>query len=197
MMCCTTFFRNVTVLIAILIFAHPVNSLSIRQHEQTASGAPGWLLSDDNIEIQLNPLRKEQVRAFYLGRGFSTDAAESIANSCVFQTVIKNTSSVGLDISIDVNRDNWVVIDTEGRKKLAPKSVWMDKWQALGESEAAKIAFRWAIFPIEQTFPLTGDYAWGMILFEAKLGEPFAVELEWKENNESHRETIEGLRCLD
>ena len=169
---------------------------SITRHDQTASGLQGWQIQGEHIQIQLNPLKPEQVRAFYLGRGFPKEVSEQIVNSCVYQVVIKNTSVADSDAIVSVNLEDWRVFDQQAQKALVPKEKWLEKWAELGASDAAIIAFKWATFPAQQVFEQTGDYGWGMILFGDQLEETFNVELQWRVNDEANHQKVEQLMCI-
>ena len=87
----------------VLLLGGSVTAATISRHEQTASGLLGWRVQDENIKIELNPLQKDQVRAFYLGRGFSEQLTERIADSCVYQTVIENISTPDRHTRLEVD----------------------------------------------------------------------------------------------
>lgn len=180
-----------------LLFVAPVDAAQVTRHDQTASGLQGWLIQDNNIEIQLNPLMPEQVRAFYLARGFSNKVIELIAHSCVYQTVIKNISAENNARSVSVDLSNWRLIDERGESGIESKSSWQQKWSDMGETESAIIAFQWATFPWQQDFELTGDYGWGMILLGPITGESFDLIARWKVGGTPFQQKIEQLNCPD
>ena len=178
-----------------LLLISPVYAASVSRHDQTASGLSGWLVQDETIKIELNPLLKDQVRAFYLGRGFSEQLTERIAQSCVYQTVIQNVSDEGKNTLLDIDLSEWSIEGVDGLVQLIPKDRWIQEWAESGVSEASILAFRWATFPTQQHYELTGDYGWGMILFGAQPDDIFNLRAKWRVNGRSYEQLIEGLNC--
>ena len=171
---------------------------SVSRHEQTASGLEGWRVEDRNIRIELNPLLRDQVRAFYLGRGFSEALTESIANACVYQTIIENVSAANPPAQLEVDLADWR-ISGEGveERPLVSKEEWTQRWALEGAGTASLIAFKWATFPTKQYYKLSGDYGWGMILFGGQAGERFDVDAVWRVDGEVSEQRITGLYCPD
>ncbi len=156
-------------------------------------------MQNGHIEIQLNPLSQTQAKAFYLGRGFSEEVALQIANSCVYQTVVKNISADDESVSVSVNLADWKHINDTQETNLPAKQTWLDKWAALGASNTALLAFKWATFPSQQIFKLASDYGWGMILFgpdsNENSDEGFDLMVRWQENDTAMQQSIRGLNC--
>lgn len=174
------------------------NAAEISRHHQTVSGQPGWLINDGAVEIQLNPLQADQVRAFYLARGFSNEVTQQIESNCVFQLVISNVSKHVDGISIDVDLSQWQITTPGGNFALTDKVDWLQRWKNMGASEASLVAFRWATFPWEQTYVQSGDYGWGMILLgnpTKALPDTFSLMLRWTVAGLLQSQQIEGLSC--
>jgi len=170
---------------------------TISRHDETASGLQGWRVLDENIKIELNPLQKDQVRAFYLGRGFSESVTQQIAASCVYQAVIENISVPSMNKRVEVNLSDWRVDSGAGFAALPLKDVWMDEWAESGASAPSILAFKWATFPWQQSFKLTGDYGWGMILFGRKINGTFDLQLKWYTDGLPVEQLVQGLSCPD
>ncbi len=168
------------------------NAAEVSQHRETASGASGWRLLDDAIKIELNPLYRDQVRAFYLGRGFSEAVAEWISRQCVFQTVIENVTTPAEPVPVAVDLADWRI----GDRHLVTKQERLQALEEAGASQAARLAFKWATFPEQQDFKLSGDYGWGMILFGEQPEEGFDLHAVWRVNGEAREYTISNLSCL-
>lgn len=181
----------------VLLLINPVNAASISRHDQTASGLQGWRIQDENIKIELNPLQKDQVRAFYLGRGFSKQLTERIAGSCVYQAVIENISNPELNTQLEVDLSDWRLNDGLNELALRSKDEWIQEWTDSGASASAILAFKWATFPARQFFKLTGDYGWGMILFGKPKGETIDLRVKWYTNGELMEQMVTGLSCPD
>lgn len=185
------------VIFIVLLSSGSVAAATISRHDQTASGLLGWRVQDRNIKIELNPLLKDQVRAFYLGRGFSGPLTERIADSCVYQTVIENISAPDMNTQVNVNLSDWRVNGESGPVALPSKGEWIQEWKASGASAASILAFKWATFPTLQYFKLTGDYGWGMILFGKQAGKTFDLLLKWTTDGEPEEQLVQGLSCPD
>ena len=185
---------------AALFILQPAQQLmaaSITRHDQTASGLSGWRVQDENIKVELNPLYKDQVRAFYLGRGFSEALTERIADACVYQAVIENVSDPAGDTLLEVNLSDWRILGGSGPQALRSKENWIDELTAAGASATATLAFKWATFPTQQYFKLTGDYGWGMMLFGKPGAETFDLRLQWFVDGERFEQLVAGLSCPD
>jgi hypothetical protein len=184
-------------LFIVLALYGSASAATISRHDQTASGLLGWRVQDANIKIELNPLQKDQVRAFYLGRGFSEPLTERIADSCVYQTVIENVSAPDRDTQLEVNLSDWRFSDKTGGVALRSKEKWIQEWSTSGASSASILAFKWATFPTLQYFKLTGDYGWGMILFGKQTGRTFDLLIKWTTDGEPEEQLVQGLSCPD
>jgi hypothetical protein len=191
-----TVYAVLTVLVTLLP-AQWLMAASIIRHDETVSGILGWRIQDENIKVELNPLLKDQVRAFYLGRGFSEALTERIAGACVYQTVIENVSDPEEDTLLEVNLLDWRIISSFGPQALRSKEGWIGEWTAAGASATATLAFKWATFPMQQYFKLTGDYGWGMILFGKQTSETFDLRLQWYVDGEPAEQLVAGLSCPD
>lgn len=190
-------YKNCQLLISMgLLAANMSNAeVTIFKHDDTASGLKGWLMKTDAVEIQLNPLTQDQAKGFYLGRGFSEQVAQQISKKCVYQAVFKNISNAENKTSISVDLSNWGRVDAGVEKALISKQTWLDKWASMGASDSSLLAFRWATFPSEQDFSISGDYGWGMILFDQPDGQTFDVLTTWQQNNIAKQQLIKGLNC--
>lgn len=180
-----------------LAYALSVNAAEISQHAETASGLQGWLISDGNIEIQLNPLLRDQVRAFYLARGFSDEVTQQIEISCVFQAVMSNVSVPADENSVSVDLSQWIITTPKGATPLKDKDSWLHQWSEMGASDTSNVAFRWATFPWEQTFVQSGDYGWGMILLGKNLPDHFKLMAAWSVAGQPQSQLVDGLSCPD
>ncbi|MCP4009306.1 MAG: hypothetical protein GY726_07310 [Proteobacteria bacterium] len=185
------------VLFIMLLLCGAASAATIGRHDQTASGLQGWRVQDENIKIELNPLQKDQVRAFYLGRGFSEILTERIADSCVYQTVIENVSTPNRDTQLEVDLSDWRLNGKPGGVALRSKEKWIQEWTTSGASVASILAFKWATFPTLQYFKLTGDYGWGMILFGKQTAKTFDLLLKWTTDGEPEEQLVRGLSCPD
>ena len=121
------------------------------------SGLIAWVLKQDGLELTLKQAYPEQILAFYLARGFPKDIAQQIANSCLFQTIAKNTLNTqddepGSNHVITIHQDLWQVKTSEGEHGIKLKESLDKQWKKQQLKPAARIAYRWATFPTEQSF---------------------------------------------
>ncbi len=158
------------------------------------SGLSSWVLSDNGLELTLKQAYPDQIRAFYLARGFPDNIAADIADSCMFQTIVKNTLEKGEVITIP--QALWQVkteIKTAGIKL---KQTWDKQWQGNKQIKpASRLAYRWATFPTEQRFEPKGDYNWGMTCFDLKPKTRFDVKVVWQLGDKEKSQWIRGLQC--
>jgi hypothetical protein len=136
------------------------------------TGLKSWTWNVNGVSVQLVQRLPDQTRAFFMGRGFSTDAADIIGQACVFQTIFRNDSKQA--VSYDLGK--WEVIHQDNRLPLQVRETWDRRWQTLGVSQSARIAFRWSLLPTRQRFE-PGDYNWGMTSFGLVPGERFDLAL--------------------
>ncbi len=159
--------------------------------EQT--GLIGWKLKQSGLELELIQRLPDQTRAFFLARGFPAEIADTLGESCIFQTILRNTGS---SAALTVSLKNWRVNQAGVSQSLKLKEVWDQSWSDDDVSKSARLAFRWATFPTEQTFQ-KGDYNWGMISFGLPAGAHFRLDLVWHDANKKHIAQIENLSCAD
>jgi hypothetical protein len=162
------------------------------------AGLPFWAWEEPPVDIRLIQRLPDQTRGFFIARGFTTAAADRIARSCVFQSIQHNR---GLDVEgpvMEVDLTRWRITRADGSepsaRPIALKEAWDTEWEAAGESEAARVAFRWSLFPTRQTFR-GGDYNWGMIMFGVPPGTHFDLTLDWTLDGEPHQAVLRGLIC--
>jgi hypothetical protein len=158
---------------------------------------PYWSIDDQGVSIRLVQRVPDQTRAFFLARGFSSEHAEIIAQSCVFQTVFKNISQGTSDPApVTYNLGNWIVLHDGKNKKMKVREDWEKEWKARNTPKSAQIAFKWALFPTEQIYQ-PGDYNWGMSIFNLKPGQKFDLKVVWEQHGETRSATINNIQCAN
>ena len=155
---------------------------------------PFWAYEDDAVEIRLIQRLPDQTRAFFIGRGFTSAMADEIARSCVFQSILRNRGPGVESPEMGIDLGTWRLDAGDGPRPIALKEPWDERFAAAGESDAARIAFRWSTFPTEQTFR-GGDYNWGMISLGVEPGTRFDLSLAWTLDGAPRTATIEGVTC--
>jgi len=179
-------------LIVILPFAATATELHTGIDEQAQ--LPFWELQDRGMSLRLVQRLPDQTRAFFLARGFSRDDAELIAQSCVFQTVFRNTSNESDPDPVSYDQRKWVVSTDNGNSGMKTREAWEAVWTERNAPKAARIAFQWALYPTEQTYQ-PGDYNWGMSTTGLPPGSKFDLEVTWHQYDSVHSALIRDMRC--
>lgn len=151
---------------------------------------PFWQWSEQGISIRLVQRLPDQTRAFFIGRGFDKVAANTIGTGCVFQTVFRNAG----DSAIDYDLSEWRIQQPDKSSPPVLKEDWDKKWQALGLSQPARIAFQWSFLPNRQHFE-PGDYNWGMTSYGLPPGHRFDLDLVLYIGGKRTTGRIENIEC--
>ncbi len=171
------------------------SSLSVAQNQvhviDPLTGAQSWEVQRDGVVFYLNQLLPDQLRAFYSSRGFTQKQIEAFAQSCVFMTVLRNESALGV---VRYQLSDWRIITPSQKLSIKPLDEWLQYHKGLNVSQSALIAFRWAQFPQEQEYEPGGDWNQGMLSLGANQGE-FDVVAHWTLQNKPFQITLEGVRC--
>jgi hypothetical protein len=149
-----------------------------------------WAWREQGVSLELKQILPDQTRAFFLGRGFSAEAADRIGLACVFQTIFRN----GGERAIDYDLKDWSLLQRGERRPLRTREVWDAEWEAGGIGQGPRIAFRWALLPTVQHFE-PGDYNWGMTSFGLAPGERFDLSMGVRMGGRPITATIEGVIC--
>jgi hypothetical protein len=153
-------------------------------------------LERDGLRLETAPLAPDQVRAFFLARGFAAAEAEHIVDAgCVFRSAIGSAYATADAPPVAVSLATWKVTAAAG-DATAPRTreTWEAEWQRRSVGEEAKTAFYWSLFPTEQTFAAT-DYNWGFLTFGLPPGTRFALDVAWQSAGQQHTARLEGLEC--
>lgn len=144
------------------------------------------------VYLSLTPVLPDQVRAFYLGRGFDADSAELLATTaCVFQTVFRN-ESVADGIAFDLAE--WRVRTTRGEQPLKLEREWQREWERRGVAQGPRTAFRYALFPTAHRYEV-GDWNMGMTTFALTPGSRFDLRFTWHADGKRHEAVMTDVRC--
>jgi len=157
---------------------------------------PYWQYADDGISVRFVQRLPDQTRGFFQARGFTAAHAERIAQSCVFQTVFRNTSQATTPGPVNYDLRDWVVTANGQEQGMKVREDWAAEWQDLGVAQPARIAFEWALFPTVQTYN-PGDYNWGMSIFNLAPGSPFDLRLTWTQHGETRTAGIPAMQCAE
>jgi hypothetical protein len=139
------------------------------------------------IKIIVMPRTREQMKAFYEGRGFPQPAIAAIAEACFMTVVIKNKTDDVLWLQLD----NWQFSGAADVRRL-DRAFWQQRWENLNIPMANRSTFGWTLLPeqrnlqaeegvggnitmayTEHPFELTAGFPRGA----DKQGGPFTVKL--------------------
>jgi hypothetical protein len=155
---------------------------------------PYWEVVEPGVSIRLVQRLPDQTRGFFQARGFPDGDAEVIAQSCVFQTVFRNTSGASEPVTIEYDLRDWAVHAAGARRGLKTREDWRKLWVARRAPKAAQLAFEWSLLPTRQSYR-PGDYNWGMTLFGLAPGAEFDLDVVWREDGKPRRARLSGVRC--
>jgi len=175
-------------------FAAGIATAKVNTGVDAEAHLPYWEIAERNLAIRLVQRLPDQTRGFFEARGFAKADAETIAQSCVFQTVFKNLSTSTQPIVVDYDLNEWRVHTDTKHGGLKTREDWQREWLARDVSQSARLAFEWALLPTRQIYH-AGDYNWGMSVYGLPPGTRFALDVVWRENGKPRRARIEGLRC--
>ncbi len=183
--------RVLALLAFFLCFAIPL------QAKQTfvvdpASGAETREIHTNGVIFSLTQLLPDQVRAFYVNRGFTLPQTEAYATACVFMTVLRNEKAVD---AIHFILQDWSIV-TKGHSKPPMKvEDWVDVLAKEGVKKPALIAFRWAQFPPEQSYEPGGDWNQGMLSTGLPAGSSFDIIARWDMAGEIYEGVLHDVHC--
>jgi len=163
---------------------------SISTDTDPDSGLQSWTWHHNGVSLQLVQRLPDQTRAFFLGRGFSAQDADRIAESCVFQTIFRNDGNEPIDYDLN----DWRLSGPDGPEPLRTREVWEQDWQQAGIKSGPRIAFRWSLLPTRQHFQ-PGDYNWGMSSYGLPPGSAFDLSLLISANGNTIHGGIPLILC--
>jgi len=167
---------------------------NVRQNQgiDPDSGIVTWEVQADGVALRLSQILPDQVRAFYLGRGFEPDAAELLATrACVFQTVFRNDAVAQ---GIRFHLGEWRALTAEGEVPLRLEQDWQREWAARGVPSGPRTAFRFALYPTEHRYQI-GDWNMGMTFYPLPLGSEFDLRFVWWRDAQRYESVLRGVRC--
>lgn len=180
--------------LSLALSACSVTAASVSHGIDAEADLPYWEVSSPGMTLRLVQRVPDQTRAFFMARGFSAEAVEPVARSCVFQTIFRNTSQPVEPSPVEYNLRDWTVITDRGRLGLKTREDWKRVWEQSEVSGPARIAFEWALFPTHQVYQ-PGDYNWGMSIFDLVPGSELDLKVVWHQYGERHEAIIPDMRC--
>lgn len=156
------------------------------------TGARTWATKAHGVAFSLTQILPDQVRAFYLNRGFSEEAAEEFATACVFMTVLRNDNAPG---TLHFRTADWVVASAEGRRAPLSVDYWKARFDRYSLPPSALLAFRWAQIPPEQSYRPGGDWNQGMLSTGLAPGASFDMIARWRVDDTTYEARLDGVHC--
>ncbi len=190
--------RCLGVLLSLVVLASAPPGAAGQRDPALADGAKAkraW--TGDGLRLELAPLLSDQVRAFFIGRGFSAaDAAFIAREGCMFRSAIGSAfDSAGAPMVV-VPLDRWRAVRDGRREPLRTREQWTEIWKTRGADATARVAFHWALFPTRAEFAPT-DYNWGMLAFGLPPGSRFDLEIRWRTGPTEFSKRLEKLECAE
>ena len=161
------------------------------------NGLLSWKIQEAGLELELIQRLPDQTRGFFEARGFSNVISNDIALSCIFQTIGKNVSDKATGKPITISLKNWRLRQGQQVQGIKLKETWDSEWSQEQVTKAARIAFRWATFPTEQTFEPTGDYNWGMVSMGVPPKSQFDLLVIWNQDGREHKAWVNSMECAE
>jgi hypothetical protein len=121
------------------------------QQKPVASGRTASAKDDSNrrelenavLKMIVIPRTREQMKAFYEGRGFPKPAIAAIAEACFMTVIIKNKTDKVLWLELD----NWQVGNAASDAKRLDRDFWKQRWESLSVPMANRSTFGWTLLP--------------------------------------------------
>jgi len=156
------------------------------------TGAETWETHAHGVTFTLTQLLPDQVRAFYVNRGFTLEQIEPYALSCVYTAVLRNDKAPGV---VHFILHDWSVITDAGSHPPMKTVDWLNRLKQAGAKKPALIAFRWAQFPPEHEYEPNGDWNQGMLATGLAAGSKFDVIARWDIADKTYEMGLRGVRC--
>jgi hypothetical protein len=154
------------------------------------SGIGTWETETDGVHLRMTQITPDQARAFMAARGLDEKSVEAFARHCVFMTVLRNDTRRPINYCLAEWR---YVPEDDVPQVLLTRHDWMANFQNRHLSQAARLAFEWAQFPVEQTY-FPGDWNQGMTTFELPPGSRFDVVYRWRQGKTLHEGRLEHVQ---
>lgn len=184
-------FRHALGLAAALLALAGLAQAAQDQRRDPDTGAETWETRAHGVTLRLTQILPDQARAFYINRGFGAGDAEPYAQACVFMTVLRNDGAPGV---VAFELKDWRIRVNGEAHPLPALEDWMTRWQARGLPEPARIAFRWAQFPVEQEYE-TGEWNQGMLATGLPPGTRFDLVARWRVEDKTYEGVLTDARC--
>ncbi|HSO83200.1 hypothetical protein [Thiocapsa sp.] len=179
------------VAVVAVLGALPISAEPVRFDPET--GAATYETQAHGVSVSLTQLLPDQVRAFYVARGFDLADADVFADACVYMTVLRNDTAPG---EIDFRLSDWEAQHNDEVRPLPPLEDWLAQWTARGVPDSARLAFRWAQFPSEQSYA-PGEWNQGMLATGLPSGSRFDLIARWTIADQTYEGRLDDVLCTE
>ena len=156
------------------------------------TGIASWENTVAGVSISLTQILPDQLRAFYVNRGFESEVIEPYARSCVYMTVLRNDAAAGV---VRFRLSDWRINTRIGERTLVSTETWLEQLQSARPGNAALVAFRWAQFPPEHAYQPGGDWNQGMLSIGLDAGAEFDLIARWEVDGKQYEGELTNVRC--
>lgn len=167
----------------------------IKYGEDPVTGLKSWLWDNDGFFLELKQRLPDQTRAYFESRGFDQGSTEIAATSCLFQTMMKNSSS-GSSVRLTADLNEWQVVSGNTKQPMLLREYWQKLWLDREQSESARIAFEWSLLPTKVQYDIN-DYNWGMSSYGLPPGSQFDLLFSWYRNGKKYNGRINNVICAE
>ena len=132
------------------------------------------------LKLIVMPHTREQMKAFYEGRGFPEMAIKAVAEACFMTVVVKNKTKDILWLELD----NWRFSSESTQVKRLDRSYWQQRWETLHIPLASRSTFGWTLLPEQRD--LRADEGVGGNITMAFTTAPFALDARFYLGEDKH-----------
>ena len=185
---------RLTVMLLLSVFSPATISATVDQSINDENGLRGWHFRADNIEIELIQRLPDQTRAMLMKHRFSPAVIEQLAQSCMFQTIIRNISDADSGQVVTIDQSQWRIHHNGREQGIMLKEPLLESWGVDDADDAARLVVRWGMFPTRQEY-LASDYNWGLTAFGLPPGTRFDLDVSWGVGGVQHTGRIPAIVC--
>lgn len=168
-----------------------------RQTEQQRAATPGDSnrieLEDAILKLIVIPRTREQMKAFYEGRGFPKQAIGAIAEACFMTVIVKNKTDDVLWLELD----NWQVRDAADIKRL-DRAYWKQRWESLNVPMSNQSTFGWTLLPERRDLRVDEGVGGNITVTYSK--QPFTLNARFylgaDKQGGPHTVQLDQLQCI-
>ncbi len=186
--------KELTALVALVVLSTVTQALADQtKSSDPQTGAETWEIQKSGVTLSLKQLLPDQVRAFYINRGFSLRQIDPYATSCVYTVVLRNDNAPGI---VHFTLKNWSIVSDGYQQPPMDTGNWLQQLQQAGSKKPALIAFRWAQLPPEHNYEPNGDWNQGMLAAGLHKGSSFDLVARWDVDGKPYQIELRGVRCV-